>query len=1337
MKPLPSLVRGLDPTKLQYSETEPLKFQAIQWTPVDEGTLPAIGSRGEDERQFVVYINGVNTNGNSVTLKTFFNPFFFVRVPDNCDVDQFVREALLENRGQDRYFYLHRKFIGKQSYGCRVRVRSSYVGSETLWWTDCFVAHFTGLIPKRRKFIKITFKTRDLVRKAVKHLRQCYPSYHIYEANLEPHLRLAQFANTEMAGWIEVDRSKFHYVFDGSPNRCSDSQIEAHLPDWRGMRGFDCLKNAPMVHWSIDLECRSPVSGMFPDPRMPGAEIIQIGIYITLQDQKKEVKLLINSGPCAPLGPDEHLIVAENERELIWQFIHRLKQSDPDTVHAYNGYGFDFEYLAIRAKMVGLWEDFKSLGKITKHDLTVYEKKLKSNAFGTNLWTLLNMPGRFVFDTMAKMKRDHKLPSYALNYTSRKFLSNKLARNPLSCTKGSPLMTIKQKTHGFKIGQWINLADVSTPDRVKTEGFYAYRCGGWTFEQLHGCLHKITKIVSPDSFVVEMPTPASKTVEDGMGGGNVKVFESKLDVDFDAMNKAFDNKDARVMAQVGRYCIQDAVLPQKMLDKQSVIPNCIEMSKVTWVPLEYLITRGEQIKVFTKFCTLAWKQERAVPALARRNTDDPSNEVHRKYEGGLVLHPYVDFYTEPIAVPDFKSLYPSVICDNRLCYCNLVSDPQYLNLPGVNYLYVKINEEITHIFATNNVGIVPAVTANLLDARIKRKDDMKNAATPEEYAIHNGAQLALKVTANSIYGITGVHPDMALLPCLPIAESTTKLGRDLTSFTELYANDSRNFAFVMACTTHFPIYYAHHCLFPNGRKGLMTTKALLSCKDISQIQVWGTDGFASVKQITKKDGTLVHKSDLVTITGPKTRNGPDITVTKSIAEMKDWDMASCDELFGVELTKGRPYDFQNYACKVIYGDTDSVFTKFNVDHLSDPLHQQIYSMVVAAYIAFDITHQIRLNNPHVPYEDQRMELEYEKVYKRLILYSKKRYGGIMFELDPERESHDSKGTMGKRRDFCTFAKEIFGKLDESLFNPEKTDKNELVGDAIGVAKLGSEDLLNGLVPLEKLAVSKSLKGEYKVREKKESTNKRMRTFGSDTIFEGDLVRLKKDGKDAKPWKVLKRDKTDIIGSVRLEKVIDGQVSKNRVRYTDITSRAGYMMEFEKIVDPATPEEEVAGITQSHVHMARKQHKRDPASAPRVGSRTQMIFEESDDPNVLQKDRAEDLTYAKNHNLKPDRLYYLQKQCKNSWSQTLDTVVPGTSQKLFDDAIARFTARKNGQVCIKEYFKHEGLPQEISLGLDRKVLKKRNHRRKRKDVPSQSILSMFAGIEAKKSRNDQN
>lgn len=48
------------------------------------------------------------------------------------------------------------------------------------------------------------------------------------------------------------------------------------------------------------------------------------------------------------------------------------------------------------------------------------------------------------------------------------------------------------------------------------------------------------------------------------------------------------------------YCLKDAMLPLRLMEKLMCVINYMEMARVTGVPLTYLLSRGQQIKVVSQ-----------------------------------------------------------------------------------------------------------------------------------------------------------------------------------------------------------------------------------------------------------------------------------------------------------------------------------------------------------------------------------------------------------------------------------------------------------------------------------------------------------------------------------------------------------------------------------------------------------------------------------------------------------------------------------------------------------------------------------------------------------------
>ena len=67
------------------------KFQALKWEGYDTGAL----TRWSDNREYTIYVSGVDEVGNSVVLKTRFNPWIMVKLPKGMTPSTFVDDTLL------------------------------------------------------------------------------------------------------------------------------------------------------------------------------------------------------------------------------------------------------------------------------------------------------------------------------------------------------------------------------------------------------------------------------------------------------------------------------------------------------------------------------------------------------------------------------------------------------------------------------------------------------------------------------------------------------------------------------------------------------------------------------------------------------------------------------------------------------------------------------------------------------------------------------------------------------------------------------------------------------------------------------------------------------------------------------------------------------------------------------------------------------------------------------------------------------------------------------------------------------------------------------------------
>ncbi|KAL7719301.1 DNA polymerase [Entamoeba marina] len=267
--------------------------------------------------------------------------------------------------------------------------------------------------------------------------------------------------------------------------------------------------------------------------------------------------------------------------------------------------------------------------------------------------------------------------------------------------------------------------------------------------------------------------------------------DQKEEVHYSDITK-FHNGSDDDRAVIAVYCLKDTYLPIQLLDKLMSLVNGVEMCRVTGIPLSYLLPRGQQVKVITQLYRYANASNLLIPYYTR------SGGSSEKFKGATVIKPLKGFYREPIATLDFSSLYPSVMIAHNTCYSTLLPNirgPQNSTLDDIPDIESKLKEyQLTKddvelspngdvfVKSEKKKGILPEILQHLLSARRQAKKDM--AVEKDEFRknVLNGRQLALKISANSVYGFTGAQ--VGKLPCMAIAQSVTSYGRAMIDLTK-------------------------------------------------------------------------------------------------------------------------------------------------------------------------------------------------------------------------------------------------------------------------------------------------------------------------------------------------------------------------------------------------------------------------------------------------------------------------------------------------------------------------------------------------------------------------
>jgi DNA polymerase delta subunit 1 len=255
--------------------------------------------------------------------------------------------------------------------------------------------------------------------------------------------------------------------------------------------------------------------------------------------------------------------------------------------------------------------------------------------------------------------------------------------------------------------------------------------------------------------------------------------DQKIDMPAKEMFARFVEEDPIKLREVAEYCIKDTLLPHRLLSKLCTLINLLEMAKATWVPLTYLVERGQQIKVFSQLTKKAREMGYLVPTLSW------GEGMVDGYEGATVLEAQKGAYYTPITALDFEALYPSIMMAHNLCYSTLIMDPKYEDKERYPDLEIETFGQFK--FVQNVPSLLPNILLELKQFRKQAKKDMVNS-TGSIQQMYNGKQLAYKISMNSVYGFTGASKGM--LPCVPIASSVTRKGRMMIDDTKKYVEEN-------------------------------------------------------------------------------------------------------------------------------------------------------------------------------------------------------------------------------------------------------------------------------------------------------------------------------------------------------------------------------------------------------------------------------------------------------------------------------------------------------------------------------------------------------------------
>ena len=175
---------------------------------------------------------------------------------------------------------------------------------------------------------------------------------------------------------------------------------------------------------------------------------------------------------------------------------------------------------------------------------------------------------------------------------------------------------------------------------------------------------------------------------------------------------------------------------------------------------------------------LSAKEKRRVQAAEAKNGNgdkDVDDKKGPQYSGGLVLEPKKGLYDKYVLMLDFNSLYPSIIQEYDICFTTVKRGKDMAGLAP------ELPPPVLGKPGGENAAVLPQVICKLVQHRRAVKELLKKETNDVEKARLDIRQLALKLTANSMYGCLGFSASRFYAK--PLAELITGQGREILQST--------------------------------------------------------------------------------------------------------------------------------------------------------------------------------------------------------------------------------------------------------------------------------------------------------------------------------------------------------------------------------------------------------------------------------------------------------------------------------------------------------------------------------------------------------------------------
>jgi DNA polymerase elongation subunit (family B) len=541
-------------------------------------------------------------------------------------------------------------------------------------------------------------------------------------------------------------------------------------------------------------------------PRLEGDKVTFIGSTFLRYGESEPYKnncIILNTCSKLPVeNSEQESYSTEKEVLLAWQRL--IQRENPDIIIGYNIFGFDYNFMFHRAEENNCTAQFLKLSRnideiCAEKDRDSQQYKIEESsiqlASGQHDLHFIKMNGRFQIDLYNFFRREENLTSYKLDYVAGHFIGDFVKKLDVDRAAGTTTIHTTNLT-GLLEGSYIHFEEIA-----HTVDYYN-----------DGAKYQVGLVNKKEKWFQLARTDVSPDMQKKVRWCMAKDDVTPKDI-FQMTNGTDDDR-----AIIAKYCIQDCNLVHYLMNKVDVLTGFVEMAKICSVPMNYLVMRGQGIKLTSYIAKKCREKRTLMPVMEKGGLDDG-------FEGAIVLEPKCDLYLDnPVACVDYASLYPSSMMSENLSHDSKVWTREYDlagnmieewgvkdkagnflygNLPGYEYVqvtydtYVYVRKSPSAAaekiksgrkiccfaqFPAGTRAIMPSILEELLTARKTTRKLIPQQTDDFMKNVLDKRQLGYKLTANSLYGQCGAKTSTFYEK--DVAAATTATGRLLLTYAK-------------------------------------------------------------------------------------------------------------------------------------------------------------------------------------------------------------------------------------------------------------------------------------------------------------------------------------------------------------------------------------------------------------------------------------------------------------------------------------------------------------------------------------------------------------------------